>query len=113
MTPETLLWVPYTNTDCTEGRCHNIPHAICETQSTAVRLAKKCYVQGSDGPVGSVSAKLIDGVYYVPLSLVNVIRPTKDDIAKQAQLDGRNAAIARAKELGLSEGDLKTLSSGV
>lgn len=46
----------YTNSDLTEGRGYHIPLALCESESTAVRLGKKKYVQGSDCPVNELTA---------------------------------------------------------
>jgi hypothetical protein len=49
MTEKRTVWVAYTNTDCTEGRGYDVPIAVCAAEATAVRLARKQYVQGSDG----------------------------------------------------------------
>ena len=45
------VWVAYTNTDCNEGRGHDVPIAVCAAEATALRLARKQYVQGTDARV--------------------------------------------------------------
>ena len=39
MTEKRTVWVTYTNTDCTEGRGHDVPIAVCAAEATA--LVKK------------------------------------------------------------------------
>jgi hypothetical protein len=56
MTEKRTIWVAYTNTDCTEGRGRDVPIAFCAAEATAIRLARKKYVQGSDGPVRTLVA---------------------------------------------------------
>ena len=53
------VWVAWSNTDLTEGRGKPIPKAVCEEESTAVRLGKKGDVQGSDCYISeSIAVKL-------------------------------------------------------
>lgn len=105
------LWVAYTNTDLTEGRGSDMPIAVCWLKSTAIRLSKKKYVQGSDGPVRPIEAIEVNGKWYVPMAGVNVIDPSPADVADQERMDKKEAAIKKAIELGLTPEDLKFLSS--
>ena len=77
------FWVVYTNSDLTEGRGREFPLAVCELKSTAIRLGKNNYVQGSDCPVRQMELFEHEGKLYVPFSIINVIPPTKADIIKQ------------------------------
>lgn len=106
------VYVAYTNTDCTEGRGYDVPIAICEMESTARRLAKKQYVQGSDGPVRRVDLVKIGDKWYAPSAAINIIKPSKDDVAMQARVDARREALEKAKAFGLSDEDIKALVAG-
>lgn len=103
------FYVAYTNTDLTEGRGYDVPIAICEIEATAKRRAKNQYVQGSDGPVKTIDLVMVNERWYVPISAINIIKPTKDDIAIQAKVDAKRVALEKAKALGLSEEDIKSL----
>lgn len=74
------LYVAYTNSDCTEGRGYDVPIAVCESRTAAVRLAKKRYVQGSDGPVRKLTTVKIDCEWFISLAAVHVVLPSKEDI---------------------------------
>jgi hypothetical protein len=75
------VWVAYTNTDCTEGRGFDVPIAVCTAKATAIRLARKQYVQGHDGPVREMQLVKIDGKWYAPSAAINVIDPTAEDVS--------------------------------
>lgn len=105
------VWVAYTNTDCTEGRGHDVPIAVCSVESTARRLAKKQYVQGSDGPIRPLELVKIDGKWYAPTAAINVLEPSKEDVANQALVDSKRAAIDKARAVGLTDADLAALFS--
>jgi len=106
MTEKRTVFVAYTNTDCNEGRGQDIPIAVCAAEATAVRLASRRYVQGSDGPVRKMDLVKIDGKWYVPVEAVHIVEPTREDIANQAARDARRAAIEKAKAAGLTDEDL-------
>jgi hypothetical protein len=109
MTETRTVYVAYTNTDCTEGRGHDVPIAVCAAETTALRLARRQYVQGLDGPVRKMELVKIDGKWYAPSSAINVIEPTKEDRDVQNQLDKKCAIIEKAKTAGLSDDDIKAL----
>lgn len=109
MSEKRTVWVAYTNTDCTEGRGHDVPIAVCAAEATALRLARRQYVQGSDGPVRTMDLVKIDGKWYAPISAINVIAPTREDTAAQAAIDAKCEAIAKAKAAGLTDADLLAL----
>lgn len=110
MSEKKTVWVAYTNTDCTEGRGHDVPIAICALEVTAKRLAHKRYVQGSDGPVRSMELIMIDNEWYAPGSAITVVLPSSEDIAEQEAINAKRAAIEKAKAAGLTDDDLKALS---
>jgi len=112
MSTETrTVFVAYTNTDCTEGRGHDVPIAVCEMEITAMRLARHQYVQGSDGPVRKMDLVRIDGKWFAPGAAINILPPTPGDIAAQELLDGKRAIIQKAKAAGLSDDEIKALSA--
>lgn len=104
-----VVWVAYTNTDCTEGRGSDVPIAVCRMEVTAKRIAKGRYVQGSDGSVRKLELRRIDGKWYAPSHALQVIEPTKEDEAAQAALDRKNEVVKRAIAAGLTDEDLKAL----
>lgn len=109
MTEKKTVWVAYTNTDCTEGRGHDVPIAVCAAETTALRLARKKYVQGSNGPVRMMELVKIEGKWYAPSAAIAVVEPTPEDIASQAVIDTRREVVAKAKAAGLTDADLLAL----
>ena len=113
MSETKTVWVAYTNTDLTEGRGRDVPIAFCAAEATAIRLARKKYVQGSNGPVRTLDLVKIDGSWYAPSHALTVVEPTKEDIAAQAVLDARRDAVTKAKAAGLTDDDLRSLGLSV
>jgi hypothetical protein len=109
MAEKRIVWVAYTNTDCTEGRGHDVPIAVCAAETTALRLARNQGVQGSDGPVRAMELVKIDGKWYAPSAALTVVEPTREDIAAQAAIDAKREAVAKAKAAGLTDADLLAL----
>lgn len=106
------LWVVYVNTDLTEGRGSNDATWTCLSEATARRLAKGAGVQGADATVGAVEIARINGLPYVPWNGVRIIRPTTADETEQKRLDARRTAVAKAKQAGLTDADIKALVWG-
>ena len=106
-----FVFVAYTNTDCTEGRGRDIPIAVCESEATAIRLAKGQYVQGSNGPVRKVEVIEVDGKFFYPKSAVTLVPPTKEDLAQDARLEAKRVAIEKARTAGLTEEDILLLKA--
>lgn len=99
------VWVAWTNTDLTEGRGHRIPLAVCELETTAIRLGRKGSVMGSDCLVTKETA-VFSGGWLIP----GVIQPaTGADSAAQGALAARRSAEAKAKAAGLSDDEIKAL----
>lgn len=90
------IWVVWTNTDLTEGRGANYVLYWCETETTANRLAKGRGVMGSDADVLIHKTYLIDRVLYIPASRMNLIKPSKEDIAE----DQKNCSNRKSKISG-------------
>lgn len=109
MTEKRTVYVAYTNTDCTEGRGRDVPIAVCAAEATAIRLARKQYVQGTDGPVRTMELVKIDGKWYAPSAAINVEEPTREDVATQAAIDAKRVAVEKAKAAGLTDADLLAL----
>ncbi len=96
----------WTNTDLTEGRGFQIPIAFCDAKSTAIRLGEKKYVQGNDCPIDKTLAFRINNTWYVPGRIQG---PSSDDQKKDRELEARDAAYSKAKELGLNDEDIVLL----
>lgn len=105
------VYVAYTNTDLTEGKGRDVPIAVCELEITAMRLARKQYVQGCDGPVRKMELVKIEGKWYAPGAAINVIQPTRDDEIAQEKLNAKRAVIAKAKAAGLTDDEIKALTN--
>ena len=101
-----FVFVAYTNTDCNEGCGYDIPIAVCESETTAIRMAKRRYVQGSDGPVRKVEVVEVDGKFFYPNLAVILTPPTKEDLAQDALLEAKRVAIEKAHNAGLTEEDI-------
>jgi len=100
-------YIVYTNTDLTEGRGQQIVLGICELPTTAARIGARKYVQGSDCPVSPTTLYKHDGRWYGP---VTVHAPTcADQDAYNVQVK-KDAVLAKAKSLGLSEQEIELLS---
>lgn len=110
------VFAVYTNTDLTEGRGSETVKHYCELRSTAERLAKRGYVQGSDCPIKSV--ELINGgglwFRYTP---VRVETPTTLDrqveelrLNEQRHQAEKFAAIQKARMLGLSDEEINAIT---
>ena len=107
------VWVVLANTDLTEGKGCLRPLWVCESETTARRMAKGRCVQGSDGRVMQFEAERIDGYWHAP---VYIQSPTTDDlknderIAKARRADQlKHEALGRARAAGLSEEDIAIL----
>lgn len=109
MENERTAWVVYTNTDLTEGRGWQYPLHVCDKEATAIRLAHKAGVMGSDAEVKAVNLVRAGGAWYGP---VQIKQATKEDDHAQKLMDERRAAVARARELGLSDEDIRLLRAG-
>jgi hypothetical protein len=108
-------WAVWTNTDLCEGRGMEYVKVFCELQSTARRLAKKNYVQGSDCRVTRENILYLDGMWYAPGPCVDP--GTREDIqeeerirAEQLAREAKRQALERARELGLTEDEIRALA---
>ncbi|WP_137971973.1 hypothetical protein [Pseudomonas sp. F(2018)] len=104
---EKEVWVVWQNTDLTEGRGHEVPILVCETKSTALRMAKKQGVQGSDASVTSFKATHINGHWCAP---VVIVKATKADQAAEQSRIQFESVLEKAKALGLSPEELQIIA---
>ena len=107
------VWIVWKNTDDIEGRGKQYIAYTCEIEATAIRLAKKKYVMGSDCPIEKVLSYRIGGNWFQPSP---VVPASEDDINAQRKIDvdrsiqGRaKAAIVEAERLGLSKEHIEAL----
>lgn len=100
------VYVAWTNTDLTEGRGRQVPLAVAELESTAIRLGHAGSVQGSNCGVTSVTAVKVGGHWLAP-SIIHA--PTPADERAQERTRQRRAAVDRAREAGLSEEEIKAI----
>lgn len=107
------VWVVWTNIDLTEGRETEYALAYCELEATAKRMAN--YVQGWNSRVTKQEVFVgSDRRIYVPVALI--VTPTNGDrrieallVEERIKLERKERAIARAKELGLSDEEIEAL----
>ena len=106
-------FIVWSNTDLTEGRGYEYAKYICAKESTATRLAKKAYVMGSDARVTKTELILHNNQWCGP---VFIHGPSKEDEQLERQLEeqrrvkaAKDAAIERAKALGLTDADIAAL----
>ena len=104
---ETTMYIVYTNSDLTEGRGWEHPLYYTESMSTAVRLGRKKYVQGTDCPVYEKKVYKLGNTYYAPVKLEPAtVEDKKQDELRELKL----AALEKAKAAGLTEEELRLLS---
>lgn len=106
------IWAVITNEDLTEGRGRQYVKHFCKTEATARRLAKRGYVQGTDCPVEPKTALFIDGKYFLPTSIINIVPPSSEDEAAQRRFDARKLALEKARELGLTDEEIAVIVKG-
>ena len=109
---EITLWAVYTNSDLTEGRGREYVAHFCRSEATALRLAKKGYVQGTDCPVKAVKVLELEGRHVLPTSFLNIVEPSKADEIAAEKIDAHHAVVAKAKALGMSDDEIKALMKG-
>lgn len=111
-----VVYGVYSNTDLTEGRGRENLIRLAETKATAIRLAKKKGVMGSDGYVRPVVLFKILNTWYKPTSTgsasYDVEGPTEADICAENKRLAHQRAIEAAKAAGLSDEHIKALSGG-
>lgn len=97
-----------TNTDLTEGRGSEYVKHTCVLLSTAIRLAHRGYVQGSDCPITTreVDYDPETGMYY---GKIEVNRGTPADEKQEEKRRRLQSVLERAKQLGLSDEDIKII----
>lgn len=100
------VYVAWVNSDTTEGRGYNYPLSVSESKSAAIRKGHRKCVQGSDASVRESVAVRVNGVWMAP---VHFERPTKEDEAEDKRTEARELALLKAKELGLSDEEIKAL----
>lgn len=105
-----VVWAVKTNSDLDEGRGREYVAHFCKLQATAVRMAKRGYVQGSDCPVQPVDVLVLDGKHVLPMSMINVVPPSKEDEVAEQRLWDRDAALMKAKSAGLTDAEIKLLA---
>jgi len=115
--PESLaVFVVMTNKDLTEGKGGDEPLMLCETATTAARLGKGRYVQGSDCPVIEVPAVKLNGEWWLPVRRIPIERASTEDLAFEhqqavdaARARAKAAALRKAQAAGLSDDDIAAL----
>lgn len=100
------VFIPWTNTDCTEGKGQQYPLEVCQLLATAIRKGHQRFVQGLNCPVTEETAYMIDGHWYAP---VIIHGPTARDRGEQVRLDKLEKIKERCYARGLSENDVKYL----
>lgn len=101
------LYIVMGNTDLTEGRGGQFAKHICLLETTARRLGKGKYVQGTDCPVIEVPVLwFTKDAPYIPLEVLYICEPTKEDKLKQEAINRRQEVIVKLMELGVTDEEL-------
>ena len=114
-------FVVSTNSDLTEGRGHRVVEAICEIETTAIRLARGADVQGTDGSVEKILLYHPEQEnihwrtwWYGP---INLVRPNRADKEMQKSMKDAQAktsaarrAVAKARDLGLTDAEIQAIA---
>jgi hypothetical protein len=109
------------NSDLTEGKGYRVVEAICEIETTAIRLAKGADVQGTDGSVEKILLYHPEKEnihwrtwWYGP---INLVRPNLADKEMQksihearAKTSAARRAVAKARELGLTDAEIQAIA---
>jgi len=107
------VWVVENNTDLTEGRGGQYAQYVCEKKSTAIRLARKAGIQGSDATVRAGKGYYINKKWYYERFLTH---PNKEDLLEEkrleeieAKLKEKNLILEKALALGLTAEEIAKL----
>jgi len=104
------VYVTFTNSDLTEGRGYQIPIHVCESPTTAVRVGLKKYVMGSNCPTKSIEMIRLDKMgWYISSEAIQLIKPSKEDNRADEMNASAQAAYNKAKSLGMTDDDIKSL----
>ena len=111
--PHQSAWAVITNSDLTEGRGRAVVKCVCDLEATALRLARKAGVQGTDARVVPVDLYIHpDGQTFGGISIygpVSVVGPSKEDTAETARIKARRDALHKARAAGLTDEDIAAL----
>lgn len=105
------IFAVWTNTDLTEGRGSEYVKFYCKLKSTARRLAKGNYVQGSDCRITTERMISFNGKWYAPGPHVDY--GTREDALEEQQAlaaERKQIALDRARELGLTDEEIAILA---
>ena len=102
------FWIVTGNTDDIEGKGDIVRLGFAECYATALRLAKGKGPMGTDAIVSKCTLFKPDGksVWYGP---VDVEKPTAQDNAHQSVIDARETALRKARDLGLTESEIRMI----
>ncbi len=100
------VYIPWTNTDLTEGKGWSIPLAFCTEEATAIRLSKKRGVMGSDCNVTEETIYHINGYWNGRIVLTY---PTKEDNSMQTKLNTIKEIKKKALDAGLTIEEIEFL----
>lgn len=102
------VYIAWSNTDLTEGRGVQIPHAVCESKTTAIRMGTGKNVQGCNCSVRKSVAVKINGQWLAP-SMIH--QPTKKDSETDAIIKQKEDVIQKIKNAGITDEDIKLITN--
>lgn len=108
------LYAVVSNSDLTEGRGRPVFIAYCKAEATAKRLAKGKGVMGTDADIRMIELvpSSMFSVPLIPVSVINIEYPTKEDEAEQLRRDKFEACLQKAVEAGLTHDEIEALING-
>jgi hypothetical protein len=106
----TLGYCVVTNTDLTEGKGAQYVVYHCVSRTTATRMARRAGVMGGPAAVEPfpLFRVLVDGTWH-KYGPVSVYQPTREDEAADKRRMEFEAAIKRAREIGMTDEEIAAL----
>ena len=103
-----VVYVATVNKDLTEGRGSSRILCVSDSESAAKRIGKGKNVQGSNA---YVEASLAFKVNFEWFARVDIVKPSNEDNRNDELIAKKLIAINKAKEAGLSDEEIKAISS--
>lgn len=100
------VYIAWSNTDLTEGRGFPIPHAVCDSETTAIRLGVGKDVQGCNCTVRRSIAVKIDGQWLAP---TRIHTPTREDSKRDALVKKKKDVFKKIKDAGFTDEEINLI----
>jgi len=107
----TKAYTVWTNSDLNEGRGRDYPLCVCEQYVTALRQARRNYIQGGDCPITEATLVKHRGKWYQPVQVITPSVEDLDEIAKQAVRQKKSDVLEKLRALGITQDEIDILTN--